>query len=254
MKDFFRAILPLKLYRLLARLYAYALAWREGPRFIVKLAFGAGEMTHRFCSLIHPFSFQIDEENRKVVLGNLIKKEAMEGPLPLEARFIVDAGGYIGDSAALFLSRYPQAQCLVLEPGMAHTWAARNLAAYGSRAILRKAALMRSAGAFRVMEADTGTQIVPDAAGTVDILTMPEILSMSPRGRIDILKIDIEGAEVDLFKGTGDWLNSVDCISIELHGDEAKREIPATLIAAGFELSRHGSLTVAVRKQSGDKS
>ena len=70
---------------------------------------------------------------------------------------------------------------------------------------------------------------------------------------IDILKIDIEGAEVDLFKGAGDWLNSVDCISIELHGDEAKREIPATLIAAGFELSRHGSLTVAVRKQSRDK-
>ena len=60
-------------------------------------------------------------------------------------------------------------------------------------------------------------------------------------------------AEVDLFKGAGDWLNSVDCISIELHGDEAKREIPATLIAAGFELSRHGSLTVAVRKQSRDK-
>jgi hypothetical protein len=46
----------------------------------------------------------------------------------------------------------------------------------------------------------------------------------------------------------------VDCLSIELHGDEAKREIPLTLLAAGFELSRHGSLTVAVRKLSRDKS
>jgi FkbM family methyltransferase len=211
-------------------------------------------MTHRFRTLIHPFSFQIDEENRKVVLGNLIKKEVMEGPLPKDARFIVDAGGYIGDSAAIFLSRYPQAQCLILEPGVAHAWAARNLVAYGSRAILHKAALMRSAGAFRVMEADTGTQVVPDAAGTVDILTMPEILSRSPHGRIDILKVDIEGAEVDLFKGPCDWLSSVDCLSIELHGEEAKREIPLTLLAAGFELSQHGSLTVAIRKQSQDKS
>jgi FkbM family methyltransferase len=254
MKKVVRAILPLRLYQLLARLYAYVLAWREGPRFISRLAWGSGEMTHRFRTLVHPFSFQIDEENRKVVLGNLIKKEVMEGPLPKDARFIVDAGGYIGDSAAMFLSRYPQSQCLVLEPGMAHAWAARNLAAYGPRAILLKAALMRSAGAFRIMEADTGTQVVADIAGRVEVVTIPELLSRSPHGRIDILKVDIEGAEVDLFKEAGNWLNSVDCISVELHGDEAKREIPATLIAAGFELSRHGSLTVAVRKQSKDKS
>jgi methionyl-tRNA synthetase len=122
------------------------------------------------------------------------------------------------------------------------------LAAYGPRAILLKAALMRSAGAFRIMEANTGTQVVADIAGTVEVVTIPELLSRSPHGRIDILKIDIEGAEVDLFKGGCDWLSSVDCLSIELHGDEAKREIPLTLLAAGFELSRHGSLTVAVRK------
>jgi FkbM family methyltransferase len=254
MKKVIRSILPLRLYQLLARLYAYALAWREGPRFIYRLAWSSGEMTHRFRTLVHPFSFQIGEENRKVVLGNLIKKEVIKGPLPKDALFIVDAGGYIGDSAVLFLSRYPHAQCLVLEPGMAHAWAARNLAAYGPRAILLKSALMRSVGAFRIMEADTGTQVVADIAGTVEVVTIPELLSRSPHGRIDIFKIDIEGAEVDLFKGGCDWLSSVDCLSIELHGDEAKREIPLTLLAAGFELSRHGSLTVAVRKQSRDKS
>lgn len=80
MKKFVRAILPFKLYRLLARLYAYALAWREGPRFVSRLAWGSGEMTHRFRTLVHPFSFQIDEENRKVVLGNLIKKRSWKGP------------------------------------------------------------------------------------------------------------------------------------------------------------------------------
>jgi FkbM family methyltransferase len=254
MKAIARKLIPMWIYRKLSRVYSYLLAWREGPICIAKMAFGSGEMTHRFRTLVHPFSFQINEENRKVVLGNLIKKEVMDGPLPKDARFIVDAGGYIGDSAALFLSRYPHAQCLVLEPGMAHAWASRNLAAYGPRAILLKAALMQSAGAFRIVEADTGTHVVADIAGTVEVVTIPQLLSRSPHGRIDILKIDIEGAEVDLFKGGCDWLSSVDCLSIELHGDEAKREIPLTLLAAGFELSRHGSLTVAVRKLSRDKS
>ena len=157
----------------------------------------------------------------------------MDGPLPKDARFIVDAGGYIGDSAALFLSRYPHAQCIVLEPGMAHAWASRNLAAYGPRAILLKAALMQSAGAFRIVEADTGTHVVADIAGTVEVVTIPELLSRSPHSRIDILKIDIEGAEVDLFKGGCDWLTSVDCLSIELHGD-APDEDPASAYYAAW--------------------
>ena len=247
MKNIIRKILPLGLYRRLARLYYYAMALREGPGFVLKLAFSRGVMTHHFRNLIHPFSFLVDEENRKVVLGNFIMHQLLAGPLPDEAQFIVDAGGYIGDSGALFLSRYPQAQCLVLEPGQAHAWAERNLSTYGPRALLRKAALMGAPGSFSMHEADTGSQVVAASDGTLDVMTIPEILALSSSGRIDLLKIDIEGAEVELFRGPCDWLHSVGCISIELHGEVAKAEIPKTLVAAGFRLSHHGSLTVAVR-------
>jgi FkbM family methyltransferase len=247
MKNIIRNMFPLWLYRRLARLYYYAMALREGPGFVLKLAFSRGVMTHHFRGLIHPFSFPVDEENRKVVLGNFIMYELLAGPLPDEAQFIVDAGGYIGDSGALFLSRYPQAQCLVLEPGLAYAWAERNLAAYGQRAILHKAALMASAGSFRMHEADTGSRVVAATDGTLEVMTMPEILALSPSGRVDILKIDIEGAEVELFRGACDWLQSVDCVSVELHGEAAKAEIPKILVDAGFRLSQHGSLTVAVR-------
>ncbi len=250
MKRFVRALLPMRLYRRLARLYAYALAWREGPAFLWTMARGRGEWTHRFRALEHPFTFRLTAEDRNVVFGNLIKGEVLAGPLPADARFIVDAGGYIGDSAALFLSRYPRAHCLVLEPGHAHTWAARNLAPYGERAILRRAALMGSAGAFRVAEAETGTQVMPATVGEVAVMTMPEVLRLSPTGRIDLFKIDIEGAEVDLFRGPCDWLGAVDCLTIELHGEVAYAEIPPKLAAAGFALSRHGSLTVARRSHT----
>ena len=247
MKRYVRALLPMWLYRRLAWLYAYALAWREGPAFLGMMAFGAGERTHRFRSLAHPFTFRLTAEDKHIVLVNLIKGEVLEGPLPTDARFIVDAGGYIGDSAVLFLSRYPRATCLVLEPGLAHAWAARNLAPYGARAILRHAALMGAAGVFRVTEAETGTQVMPATVGEVAVMTMPEVLRLSPTGRIDLLKIDIEGAEVELFKGPCDWLAAVDCLTIELHGEVAYAEIPPKLAAAGFALSRHGSLTVAHR-------
>ncbi len=247
MKQLARSLLPMWLYRRLARLYAYLLAWREGPAFLWVMAFGSGEYTHQFRVLRMPFTFRLTSEDKLVVFGNIIKGEALEGPLPPDARFIVDAGGYIGDSAALFLSRYPNARCVVIEPGSAYARAALNLARYGERAVLHQAALMSSPGFCRIQEADTGSEAHADANGTIKAITLPEILAASPHGRIDILKIDIEGAEVALFQSAAEWLSFVDCITIELHGERAKAEIPAQLQAAGFSISHHGSLTVAVR-------
>lgn len=247
MKRFVRTLMPIWLYRRLARLYAYLLAWREGPKFLWAMAFGVGEHTHRFRALRQPFTFRLTSEDKNVVFGNIIKGEVLMGPLPSEARFIVDAGGYIGDSAVLFLSRYPNARCVALEPGMAHALAAINLGRYGERAVLYQAALMSSPGFCRVQEADTGSEAHADVNGTIKAITVTEILASSPHGRIDILKVDIEGAEVALFQSAAEWLPFVDCITIELHGERAKTEIPSQLQAAGFSISHHGSLTVAVR-------
>src|SRR6266404_7620243 len=50
-------------------------------------------------------------------------------------------------------------------------------------------------------------------------LSMPAIIAESEFETIDILKVDIEGAEVELFKGDLDWLRSVGAIAIEFHHD-----------------------------------
>jgi hypothetical protein len=34
---------------------------------------------------------------------------------------------------------------------------------------------------------------------------------------IDILKMDIEGGEKNVFEAAGDWIDRVNCITIELH-------------------------------------
>jgi FkbM family methyltransferase len=253
MKVIARKVIPMWVYRRLSRVYSYLLAWREGPICIAKMAFGSGEMTYRFSNLAHPFTFRLISEDKNVVLGNIIRNEALEGPLPDNASFIVDAGCYIGDTAALFLSRYHGSTCVALEPGSAHGLASRNLARYGGRAILLKAALMGSAGTCKIDEADTGTQAVHAADGDVVAVTMAQLLELSPHGRIDILKVDIEGAENELFDSAEGWLHLVDCITIELHGDRAKHEIPKKLKAAGFELSQNGYALVALRHSQPDR-
>jgi hypothetical protein len=52
---------------------------------------------------------------------------------------------------------------------------------------------------------------------TVKAYSIPEILEQAMTDRIDILKLDIEGTEKELFSGATNWLDRVSIIVIELH-------------------------------------
>lgn len=54
--------------------------------------------------------------------------------------------------------------------------------------------------------------------GAVKAVSIKDIMEQYSFDRIDILKIDIEGAEIELFKNNyDDWLPSVRVLIIELH-------------------------------------
>jgi hypothetical protein len=67
---------------------------------------------------------------------------------------------------------------------------------------------------------------------------MDEVLRRSPGGRINILKLDVEGAEVEILRPPTPWLASVDCIIVELHNEEGFRDIPNWLADAGFKVKQ----------------
>jgi FkbM family methyltransferase len=54
-------------------------------------------------------------------------------------------------------------------------------------------------------------------------MTIQQIIEMAGFESIDILKVDIEGAEVELFKGNTDWLSRVQWLAIEFH-DASRKE------------------------------
>jgi len=53
--------------------------------------------------------------------------------------------------------------------------------------------------------------------GTVRAVTIPQLLSHAGAETIDLLKVDIEGSELELFSGDVEWLERVDVLAIELH-------------------------------------
>ena len=239
-----KALLPFAIFKRLSMAYSVGLTLLDSPSAAWAMLWGEGERCHHFRRLLHPFTYRLTIADRGVVMQNIVRGECVGGRLPQSAKFIVDGGGYIGDSAAVFLSLYPESTCLVFEPSSNADRAEQNLKPYGSRAVLSRAMLGRVQGEFGIFEVGTGSRVFPvdSGRGQLEVSTMDEVLRRSPTGKIDILKLDIEGAEYEILRPPTAWLASVSCIVIELHGEAAHRDIPGWLSAAGFTIERHRSL------------
>jgi FkbM family methyltransferase len=172
-----------------------------------------------------------------------------------DVRLVIDCGANVGYASAYLLSRHPTCHVIAVEPDEGNfALLQKNLQPYGSRVTLLKtgiwsspAGLVFSEGkhsdwAVQVREAQPGE--VP-ALQAVDINT---ILRQSGHQRIDVLKIDIEGSELDVFaRHTQPWLSATNNLVIELHSDACRRVFHQA-IGDQFELSTCDELTVCARR------
>lgn len=141
-----------------------------------------------------------------------------------DPKVIVDCGANIGLAAAYFKNRYRDAKIISIEPEPSnYELLLRNTAAYTNVHCINAGIWCRSAHlliedngygnwGFQVKEVDSGTDKTIEALSITDIMEKYEI------NQIDILKIDVEGSEKELFEmGFERWLPKTRVVIIELH-------------------------------------
>jgi len=81
-----------------------------------------------------------------------------------------------------------------------------------------------------------------------ETISINEVLNQNNIKSIDILKIDIEGGEVDLFSTNYlDWLSKTKVIAIEIHDEfDCRIDIENKIKSAGFQLYHSGELTIGI--------
>lgn len=162
-----------------------------------------------------------------------VDREYVNDALPGFAEYIVDLGANVGLSTAFFATRYPQAHIVAVEPdGDNFELLRANTAQFGVRVSVQQAAIWHKDGSVRLEARDaSGARVeswavqVRDDNGShqyedqarVESLSMQSLLKRHGYPRIDILKVDIEGAELELFGHALDWLESVQLLIIETH-------------------------------------
>ncbi|MBO9198831.1 MULTISPECIES: FkbM family methyltransferase [Niastella] len=137
---------------------------------------------------------------------------------------IIDLGSNIGFSVMHFKSKFPDAQVIAVEPEK-HNFEqlVKNVKGYSKVVCLQNAIWYseKKLGIFDSGLGEYGFRVVDGnqkQVGSVDAITMDDIISKYGLQTIDILKIDIEGAEKELFTyNYENWLPKVRCIVIELH-------------------------------------
>jgi FkbM family methyltransferase len=140
---------------------------------------------------------------------------------------IIDAGANIGLASIWFLARYPGASLHAFEPeDKNYRLLSANLNSE-SNVQLTKAALGESngrailhlsyhgathsiAGAEQFLESEAKQEIVEQ-------INLADYLQQQRIEAIDLLKLDVEGSELDLLKGLGDRVRKVRVICGEVH-------------------------------------
>ena len=158
---------------------------------------------------------------------------------------IFDLGANIGFASVYFMSVYPDAHILAVEPDedncrliQKNCW---RLMKAGRLRVVRGfvaandgvAGLDRTvrSWAFHKVDAvDANHEPVP-------CYSMPRLLADSGFDRIDLLKCDIEGSETELFKTCRPWIGAVRHLIVETHQPYTVQALYEDLRAAGWQFN-----------------
>lgn len=167
-----------------------------------------------------PFWFGDRSELR--ALEEVFVKGEYDLDLPAPPAVIVDLGANAGQASLYFRLRYPEARIIAVEPDpSALRHLERNLCG-DSNAVVRRHAVSPRHGPVRLARYPDEswktrvTAAADETAVTVRGATLDELFAEERLERVDLLKIDIEGLELDVLS-TSPALGAVDTVIGELH-------------------------------------
>lgn len=138
-------------------------------------------------------------------------------------KFIIDAGAYTGLSSLYFSLNYPKSEIVALEPETSNFEVLSKNSSNKKNIKIIKAGLWYKNAFLKIINGknEWGHKVIEVSEiekYDVEGISIDSILKNSKYSYIDIIKIDIEGAEKEIFdKGNNQWIEKTNIIIIELH-------------------------------------
>jgi len=140
-----------------------------------------------------------------------------------EPKVIVDCGANIGLAAVYFKNRFSNSKIISIEPEKSNfDLLYENTKNYENIHLLQRGIWNKDTN-LKIENIGLGhwgfvtTETEEESRDTIKSISIDSIMEKYNLDHIDILKIDIEGSEKELFESNYDWMDKVNCIFIELH-------------------------------------
>jgi FkbM family methyltransferase len=174
-------------------------------------------------------------------------------------RVIIDAGANIGLASVFYANRYPRAKIIAIEPEQSNFDVLKKNTSHYSNVIPVQGALWKEDKTLSIRDPGLGKwgfQTREEAEfGAGDCANVPgfaleTLMKIYDCACVDVLKIDIEGAEKEVFENSAPWIDRVGMIVIELH-DRFKSGCASSVYSATKDFGialRKGETTFLLRK------
>jgi FkbM family methyltransferase len=171
----------------------------------------------------HPVVLRAGTTDFDVYKQVMIDQE-YEHDLGAAPKVIIDAGAHIGLASIWFASRYPDALVVAIEPERSNfELLTINTAGYENVRVLQ-AALWVSDSSVDLHDPGWGTWGFRIGEGSndgdarvVQAVTVEGVMRRFNLDHVDLLKLDVEGAEIEILSDCSTWIDRIDCIVAELH-------------------------------------
>lgn len=156
-----------------------------------------------------------------------------------DVRLIIDCGANIGMTSLFLANQYPEARVIAVEPHPENFALLKFNTAHEPRIVPVHACIVGDASGLRYITVDRpawGNTVNGNGNGiAVTAKTIDGLLREHGCDRVDLLKVDIEGAEKELF-ARPDFLDRTGFVIIELHDDYGIGELRRDLHSFPFEV------------------
>ena len=161
-------------------------------------------------------------------------------------KLIVDGGANCGFAALYFACRYPNARIIAVEPDTENfDLCLRNVDGLNVEVV--KSAIWSRSTFLKIENPDDepwSFRCVETEKSDPGSFEARDMQSLLAGNHCDLVKLDIEGAEVEVFREP-DWLKSVSAVAVEIHGEDADELIRN--VCTGWNISRTGEKLLLVR-------
>lgn len=173
--------------------------------------------------VLHPIEIRAGTTDIKV-FDQIFVDEDYNFPISIKPKLIIDGGANVGYASVYFANRFKEAHIIAIEPEKSNINLLKKNTCYYPNIEVIESAIWDENVYLKIKDVGLGEwafmveRSKPDEPNSFRAITIQKLLAKSGYQKIDILKLDVEGSEKEIFsRNYEEWLGKVCFMVIELH-------------------------------------